>query len=99
MRSSHRGSGAYYDAVLVEKTNQGAGRGQEGGARAMAQARHGERAAAAPENLSNEQITSTQPRRLSLEHAERARASEGNGRVQIPVAAGRWRTRPTETEK
>jgi hypothetical protein len=29
MRSSHRGSGAYNDAVLVEKANQGAGRGKK----------------------------------------------------------------------
>ena len=66
----------------------------------MAQARHGERAAAAPENLSNEQITSTQPRpRLSLERAERARASEGKGASSDPGRRGGWRTRPTETEK
>jgi hypothetical protein len=66
----------------------------------MAQARHGERAAAAPENLSNEQITSMQPRpRLSLEHAERARASEGKGASSDPGRRGPIADAPDRNRK
>ena len=61
----------------------------------MAQARHGERAAAEPENLSNEQITSTQPRpRLSLEHA-----SEGKGASSDPSHRGAMADVPDRNRK